>query len=342
MRCPIIVHCPPEMGLRLATATADLRTPSRSAPHRLHRRAAVRRGRDRLEVTEPYPNVIRVVPVAARARVNCTSTRNGLCCYLTCSARSVIIRCWPGVSTMSSIGFIRPWWHRAMLGKFDTAAVVYDCMDELANFRFAPPDLPTREATLLGAADVVFTGGYQLFTRSSATTATSISSDAASTRPITPRHAIPRPQIPADIASLPRPILGYFGVIDERLDYGLIESLAARVRRRIRRDDRPVREGRSGNAAQRPNLHWLGQRDYADLPAYTKGFDVCLMPFALNDATENINPTKTLEYMAAGKPVISTAVADVVRNFARSSRLAIPMRSSLHLQRGHAHNRIRD
>jgi len=66
----------------------------------------------------------------------------------------------------------------------------------------------------------------------------------------------------------------------------------------------------------RPNLHWLGQRDYADLPAYTKGFDACLMPFALNDATENINPTKTLEYMAAGKPVISTAVADVVRHFA--------------------------
>jgi glycosyltransferase involved in cell wall biosynthesis len=66
---------------------------------------------------------------------------------------------------------------------------------------------------------------------------------------------------------------------------------------------------------QRPNLHWLGQRNYLELPAYCKAFDVCLMPFALNEATEFINPTKALEYMATGKPIVSSAVADVVTNF---------------------------
>src|SRR5207302_6365089 len=73
---------------------------------------------------------------------------------------------------------------------------------------------------------------------------------------------------------------------------------------------------------QRPNLHWLGQRSYADLPNYCKGFDVCLMPFALNEATEFINPTKALEYMATGRPIVSTPVADVVSNFGSVARIA--------------------
>ena len=204
----------------------------------------------------------------------------------------------------------------AMLGKFDTAAVVYDCMDELANFRFAPPDLPAREATLLGAADVVFTGGYQLFTRKQRHHRNVHLYGCGVDLAHYAKARDPETQIPADIASLPRPILGYFGVIDERLDYGLIESLARAFDGGSVVMIGPYAKVDPATLPMRPNLHWLGQRDYADLPAYTKGFDACLMPFALNDATENINPTKTLEYMAAGKPVISTAVADVVRHFA--------------------------
>jgi len=204
----------------------------------------------------------------------------------------------------------------AMLGKFDTAAVVYDCMDELANFRFAPPDLPAREATLLGAADLVFTGGYQLFTRKQRHHRNVHLYGCGVDLAHYGKARDPETQIPADIASLPRPILGYFGVVDERLDYGLIESLARAFDSGSVVMIGPYAKVDPATLPMRPNLHWLGQRKYADLPAYTKGFDVCLMPFALNDATENINPTKTLEYMAAGKPVISTAVADVVRHFA--------------------------
>src|SRR5207248_7462826 len=63
-----------------------------------------------------------------------------------------------------------------------------------------------------------------------------------------------------------------------------------------------------------PRLHYLGQKSYGELPAYLKGFDVCLMPWALNEATRTISPTKTLEYMAGGKPIVSTAVRDVVRD----------------------------
>jgi glycosyltransferase involved in cell wall biosynthesis len=73
---------------------------------------------------------------------------------------------------------------------------------------------------------------------------------------------------------------------------------------------------------QRPNLHWLGGRDYTHLPAYVRGFDVCLMPFALNDATKFINPTKALEYMATGRPIVSTAIEDVVVQFSDVVKVA--------------------
>jgi glycosyltransferase involved in cell wall biosynthesis len=117
------------------------------------------------------------------------------------------------------------------------------------------------------------------------------------------------------VASLPRPVFGYFGVIDERLDYPLIEALANRFPEASIVMAGPLAKVEREQLPDRPNIHWLGQRDYAELPSLVKGFDVCLMPFALNDATRYINPTKTLEYMAAGKPIVSTAVPDVVRNF---------------------------
>jgi glycosyltransferase involved in cell wall biosynthesis len=201
------------------------------------------------------------------------------------------------------------------LGKFNAAAVVYDCMDELAKFRGAPADLPEREAVLLAAADVVFTGGYQLFRRKSRLHQNvhfygcgvdvnhyGKARDDATT-------------VPGDVASLPHPIVGYFGVVDERLDYELIDALATAFADGSVVMIGPFAKVDPGKLPRRSNLHWLGQRPYDALPAYVKSFDVCLMPFALNEATENINPTKTLEYMAAGKPIVSTAVADVVRNF---------------------------
>ena len=117
-------------------------------------------------------------------------------------------------------------------------------------------------------------------------------------------------------------MLGYFGVIDERLDYQLIERLAD-----ANADWHLVFVGPTAKVApeelpQRPNIHWLGRRDYAALPAYAGRFDVCLMPFALNEATEFINPTKALEYMATSTPIVSSAVPDVVANFASAVNIA--------------------
>lgn len=120
--------------------------------------------------------------------------------------------------------------------------------------------------------------------------------------------------IDADIAALPGPVLGYFGVIDERIDYELIAALADAFPSGSIAMVGPLAKVDPAALPQRPNLHWLGARPYGRLPAITKGFQVCLMPFALNASTEFINPTKALEYMAAGRPVVSTALDEVRTN----------------------------
>jgi glycosyltransferase involved in cell wall biosynthesis len=211
--------------------------------------------------------------------------------------------------------FYSPMTAPCFLGKFGAAAVVYDCMDELANFRFAPPDIGAREKLLLKSADVVFTGGYQLFRSKSqhhanthfygcGVDAAHFGSARSAQTPVAP-----------EIAALPRPVFGYFGVIDERLDYELISHLADAFPDGSVAMVGPFAKIDPAGLPRQSNIHWLGQRSYAELPGLVKGFDVCLMPFALNEATQYINPTKTLEYMAAGKPIVSTPIADVVRNF---------------------------
>ena len=126
----------------------------------------------------------------------------------------------------------------------------------------------------------------------------------------------------AALAELQRPLLGYFGVIDERLDYPLIAALAERFPDATVVMAGPLAKVEREQLPAHANIRWLGQRDYQELPALVKGFDVCLMPFALNEATRYINPTKTLEYLAAGKPVVSTAVPDVVCNFGEVVQVA--------------------
>ena len=203
----------------------------------------------------------------------------------------------------------------AMIGAFDERAVVYDCMDELSKFRFAPVALVDRERYLMAQADVVFAGGFKLSQSKAkyhqnvhffgcgvdvAHFATARSADVA---------------VPREIASLKRPVIGYYGVIDERIDYELLRTLASTLTDAELVMVGPIVKVDPAELPRAENIHWLGQRQYAELPAHVKGFDVCLMPFALNEATEYINPTKTLEYMAAGKPIVSTAVSDVVHNF---------------------------
>ena len=189
-------------------------------------------------------------------------------------------------------------------------AVAYDCMDELSAFRFAPPELLERERQLIEWADVVFTGGPSLYRaklgRHSNLHCFPSSIDAAHFR-----QALAGPQEPADQAALPRPRLGYFGVVDERLDYSLLGALAqARPTWQIVMVG-PFMKVNPDELPRPANIHYLGQRPYETLPAYIGGWDVALMPFALNEATRFISPTKTLEYMAAGRAVVSTPIADV-------------------------------
>jgi glycosyltransferase involved in cell wall biosynthesis len=209
-----------------------------------------------------------------------------------------------------------------MLGALDEIAVVYDCMDELAQFRFAPSDIGARERQLLAHADVVFTGGYRLFESKSRFHDNVHFFGCGVDAQHFGKARLATTQIPEDARDLARPVFGYFGVIDERLDYELIRALAAARPDATVLMIGPFAKVDPRELPQASNIKWLGQRNYADLPNYVKAFDVCLMPFALNEATEYINPTKTLEYMAAGKPIVSTAVADVVRNFTPIVRIA--------------------
>jgi glycosyltransferase involved in cell wall biosynthesis len=198
-----------------------------------------------------------------------------------------------------------------MADKLAPEGIIYDCMDELSLFRGAPPELLAQESALFAAADVVFTGGRSLYNakkdRHPNVHCFPSSVDAQHFRQGAADH-------PAQQA-LPRPRLGYCGVIDERIDLQLIAGIAQK------RPDwqivmvGPVVKIDPASCPQLPNIHWLGQQGYQDLPAFINGWDVCLMPFALNESTRFISPTKTLEYMACGKPSVSTAIRDVVEPY---------------------------
>ncbi len=211
------------------------------------------------------------------------------------------------------------WFYSAMFAPYgdrlgDDQVVVYDCMDELANFAGAPSGLREAEAQLLGRADVVFTGGRSLYESKKDRNENVHCFPSA----VEPEHFAksldPALPMPADVAGLPRPIFGYYGAVDERLDYDLIAALADANRAGSVVLVGPTIKVDPEALPRRANLHYLGQKSYGELPGYLKAFDVCLMPWALNEATRTISPTKTLEYMAGGKPIVSSAVRDVVRD----------------------------
>jgi UDP-galactopyranose mutase len=197
-----------------------------------------------------------------------------------------------------------------LLDELDPRAVIYDCMDELSAFLHAPPAMRTREAALMARADVVFTGGRSLYQarkdrhHNVHCFPSSVDASHFATAATGAAEA-------GDQAHLPGPRLGFFGVIDERMDLALLDALA-----RTQPDFQivmvgPVVKIDPARLPRHPNLHYLGQRTYEQLPSYLAGWDVCLLPFARNESTRYISPTKTLEYMAAGKPIVSTPIADV-------------------------------
>lgn len=200
--------------------------------------------------------------------------------------------------------------------------VVFDVMDELSGFKFAPQRLRDQEQELLDRADLVFCGGPSLYAGKK---------DRHHDAHLFPsgveqehfaqalRTDLP---LPEDVRDLPRPIIGYFGVVDERMDLDLLAYLAE-----ARPDASFVMVGPTlkiqESSLPRPgNIYYLGKREYAELPAYLKAFDVAMMPFALNESTRFISPTKTLEYMAAHKPTVSTPIPDVISLYGSVVRIA--------------------
>jgi UDP-galactopyranose mutase len=190
-------------------------------------------------------------------------------------------------------------------------AVVYDCMDELSAFKGAPECLKHRERELFKTADLVFTGGQSLYEakRDQHHSVYAFPSSIDREHFMQARTAI---EDPADQKDIPHPRLGFFGVVDERFDIELLDQAA-----RSRPDWQfviigPVVKIDPESLPKRENIHYLGGKSYEELPSYIAGWDVALLLFAQNESTRFISPTKTPEYLAAGKPVVSTPIRDVV------------------------------
>lgn len=223
-------------------------------------------------------------------------------------------------------GTLVRWYYTPMMLPFSehvpADCVVYDCMDELANFRNAPPELVPLERRLLDRADLVFTGGYSLY-EAKRHLHSSIHPFPSSVDVAHFAAAREAGEDPADQAALPRPRFGFYGVVDERMDLDLLAAVA---------DARPdwsifivgpVVKISEADLPQRANLHFLGGKHYDALPDYLRGWDVALMPFAINEATRFISPTKTPEYLAGGRPVVSTPIRDVIRHYGEVSAVRI-------------------
>jgi glycosyltransferase involved in cell wall biosynthesis len=193
-------------------------------------------------------------------------------------------------------------------------AIVYDCMDELSAFKNASPDLAALEHSLMQRADVVFTGGQSLYEakKSQHGNIHAMPSSVDTAHFAAARHISDDPD---DQRHVPRPRLGFFGVLDERLDIPLLTGVAdARPDWQLVMIG-PVVKIDAADLPRRSNIHYLGPKRYEELPHYIAGWDVALLLFARNEATRFISPTKTPEYLAAGKPVVSTSIRDVVKPY---------------------------
>lgn len=210
------------------------------------------------------------------------------------------------------------WYYTPMALPFtrhlQSEAIIYDCMDELSAFKGASPALKKYEAELFSRADVVFTGGQSLY-ESKVKQHPNVYAFPSSVEVSHFAQGRKIQEDPSDQAGIPHPRLGFYGVIDERMDLELIAGIA---------DARPdwhlvmigpVVKINSDTLPQRDNIHYLGGKSYQELPQYLAGWDLAMLPFARNESTRYISPTKTPEYLAAGKPVISTSIRDVVRPY---------------------------
>jgi len=210
------------------------------------------------------------------------------------------------------------WYYTPMMlawsNHIKTATVVYDCMDELSAFKNAPQELRDREAELMSTADLVFTGGQSLY-EAKREKRESVHCFPSSIDVDHFAQALQVTEDPEDQKTIAHPRIGFCGVIDERCDLELLREIAD-----MRPDWHfvmigPVVKINEEDLPRRENIHYLGGKKYDELPNYIAGWDVAMMPFALNESTRFISPTKTPEYLAAGRPVVSTPIRDVVRPY---------------------------
>jgi UDP-galactopyranose mutase len=212
------------------------------------------------------------------------------------------------------------WYYTPMMLGFSgwladqASAVVYDCMDELSNFKFAPERLKELERELVSKADVVFTGGYSLY-EAKRGWHLNIHPFPSSVDVAHFNKARGNVADPMDQRDIRTPRFGFYGVIDERMDLDLVASLADAHPEWSIVMVGPVVKIDPADLPRRDNIHYLGAKSYDQLPAYLSGWDVALMPFAINESTRFISPTKTPEYLAGGRPVVSTAIVDVRRHY---------------------------
>ena len=263
-----------------------------------------------LEVMREEPNLWVLRPHLPRAGDAETMLRELLRDF---AQRHTVLRCVRWFYTPMMLGFT---------DELHAEATVYDCMDELSGFLGAPAELRALESTLLEEADVVFTGGMSLYEakrkRHRNVHPFPSSIDVA-------HFACARKHLedPDDQVDIPHPRVGFYGVLDERLDLSLIREMAEQRPQMHFVLLGPVVKINPETLPQRSNIHYLGRKGYSELPQYLAGWDVAMMPFALNDSTAYISPTKTPEYLAAGKPVVSTAIHDVVKGYGEEGLVAI-------------------
>ncbi len=220
------------------------------------------------------------------------------------------------------------WYYTPMAVEFTRhlrpSVTVFDCMDELSAFKGAPQRLKALEKELFARADLVFTGGQSLYEAKKSQHASVHAFPSSIDRDhFLQARTLGGEAEPTDQKNIPHPRLGFFGVVDERFDSHLLKGVS-----QARPDWHfvivgPVVKIDPADLPQAPNIHYLGQKTYRELPRYVGGWDIALLLFARNESTRFISPTKTPEYLAAGRPVISTSIADVVRPYGEKSLVEI-------------------